>query len=253
MSSFCLGGEDKELLECACILHRACGPTNADDEPYMFTCACACKVHVHAHKGVCPHIEAEDFTHPNLSPISYSFSTHFGSGAMMGIEIEVEVSDKARALDAWSDSGLTSLYIVKLEVSVPGGLEFVSAPMSLAYHVRALRQLYVWFDRLRQDGVDVKSSTRTGTHVHMQKTAVSSDNLKWLTRYICEHATEVDAFAGRPGNKFCERVCYIGLNKTTALRETPHTVEVRIFKTFEDCDSVIQRLAVLNRMICTAP
>ena len=70
---------------------------------------------------------------------------------MYGIEIEVEVDNQIAVLDRFF---LNDYYVVKLDGSVPNGLEFVSAPMSFYAHTVQLRNLYDWFDVLNAEKKD---------------------------------------------------------------------------------------------------
>lgn len=235
---------------CSCFRQTAIGPAFQFDDFYV-TCMCECIMHLKKNNHSCQlHSDQHKFIleHRNLS--TTNIPTHYGSGIMFGIEIEVEVKDQVAVLDQFF---LHDYYVVKLETSVPNGLEFVSAPMSFYYHAVQMRKLYDWFHKLNMREKTVWSSEKTGIHIHIQKSAISEENLQWLAKYLMGNQTEVDKFAGRIQNRFCVRTLFTrNALKNTAIRMTPETIEIRIFATFMDYTSVIQRLAVINRVLHTA-
>jgi len=232
---------------CACFRHFAIGPAFKHDNFYV-TCICNCSLHLKKNNHSCPmHNDQHNLIlqHKNLS--TSNITTHYGSGIMFGIEIEVEVKDQVSVLNRFF---LHDYYVVKLETSVPNGLEFVSAPMSFFYHMVQMRKLYDWFHNLNAREKTVWSSEKTAIHIHIQKSKISEDNLQWLARYLMGNQTEIDKFAGRIQNHFCVRTLFTRNElKNTAIRMTAETIELRIFATFMDYTSVIHRLAAINRIL----
>ena len=229
--------------ECSCTRHVLTGPQR-HNEQHDLTCVCNCVIH-RGNGRICP-FDPCPLQHKNLS--TTNIQTHYGAGIMYGIEIEVEVDDKVAVLD---DFHLQHYYVVKLEQSVPGGLEFVSAPMSFFFHYVQMRKLYDWFRTLNAGGKRrVWASEKTGIHFHIQKEGVSGQNLKWLANYLTGNQQNADLFAGRPQNRFCVRNGdTTNIEKTSAIRITSDTIELRIFATFMDYENVIQRLAIVNAIL----
>ena len=205
--------------------------------PYTITCKC---------KRLVRPIYEPNFTHNNLSAIN--IQTHYGLGVMYGIEIEVEVDDKVAVLDSFC---IHDYFVVKLDITVPDGLEFVSAPMSFYCHCIQMRKLYDWFDFMNSNGQKrIWASEKTGMHFHIQRNKVSEHNLRWLADFINGNTRNIDIFAGRKENKFCIRTNSItNTIKKYAIRITDDTIELRIFTTFMDYDETIQRLAIINNIV----
>ena len=227
------------------------GPANKNEQyPMILSCLCNCDIH-YSREQICPMeaMNSRKFTHNNLS--TTNIPTHYGSGIMYGIEIEVEVDNQIAVLDSFC---LQNYYVIKLEQSVPCGLEFVSAPMSFCFHIIQMRKLYDWFQALNAGGKNtVWSSEKTGIHFHIQKEKVSDRNLQWLSNYLTGNQRNIDIFAGRKENKFCARTGDItNTDKKSAIRITPETIELRIFTTFMDYANIIQRLAIVNRILHTS-
>lgn len=241
------------IMGCSCVQHTMEGPANKGEQYGIITCSCDCVVHCNPNQ-ICP--LSWDYSnasscltsvskHKNLS--TTNIQTHHGSGIMYGIEIEVETDGQIAVLDRFL---LGDYYVVKLDMSVPGGLEFVSAPMSFYTHCVQMRKLYAWFDELNAEKKTVWASNKTGIHFHIQKEKVSDYNLRWLSDFLNGNQHNADMFAGRKPNKFCARNGDItNTTKTSAIRITNDTIELRIFATFMDYESVIQRLAIINMML----
>jgi hypothetical protein len=240
------------MTDCSCVQHTMEGPANKGEQYRIITCACDCVIHCVPHI-ICPlswdYLYASSVSVPNHKNLSTkNIPTHYGSGIMYGIEIEVETEDQNAVLDRFL---LGDYYVVKLDMSVPGGLEFVSAPMSFYTHCVQMRKLYAWFDELNAGGKKtVWVSNKTGIHFHIQKEKVSSYNLRWLSDYLTGNQHNTDMFAGRKPNRFCARNGDIAnTTKTSAIRITKDTIELRIFASFMDYENVIQRLAIVNMIL----
>ena len=235
------------MTDCSCVRHTVEGPANKGEQfPLIISCLCYCNIHYIVDR-ICPMepLYVHNLKHKNLS--ATNIQTHYGSGIMYGIEIEVEVDNQLAVLDRFF---LNEYYVVKLDGSVPNGLEFVSAPMSFYTHIIQMRNLYDWFEGLNAEKKTVWASEKTGIHFHIQKLKVSDHNLRWISNFLNGNQHNIDIFAGRKANNFCARTDDItNTTKKQAIRITPDTIELRIFTTFMNYKDVIQRLAIINRIL----
>ncbi len=60
---------------------------------------------------------------------------------------------------------------------------------------------------------------------------------------------EIDLFAGRKENNYCMRNIGIKKNKTSVIRSTENTIELRIFSSFDKCSDLLNRVKVLDRLL----
>ena len=234
---------------CSCIIIP--GPTQ--NIPPYYICSCCCNIHILC-KNKCVHEKInEDFYNHKIICEKYDTSEKsyklgfFGIGLHFGIEIEFEMlcnkDEFDDFLDAFSSSHFTKYFIVSRETSLPFGIEFISAPMNYYYHSFLLVELY---DFLRTQKVIFFGSDKTGTHIHLTKQSIY---VKIMKEYLSSNEKEIDLFAGRKQNRYCKRD-FSSLNtKSNALRETPKTIEIRIFKTFENPFELLNRIKVLENIL----
>lgn len=237
---------------CKCVSIIAEGPRIDNIVPH-YLCSCDCNVHQKC-KTVCEFDNYIDFyDHPIICKKQYSTIAaadlgFFGNGLHFGIEIEFETNFDYEQfhhfLDNFANSELTKYFVVSPEISVPRGIEFISAPMNYFYHSIYLVKLY---DFINNYTGMFFSSEKTGIHMHLTK---GSFQLQNLIDYIQSNSTEIDKYAGRKENNFCLRSFTEMKTKTNALRETEKTIELRIFKTFETSRELLNRIKILERLIC---
>lgn len=177
----------------------------------------------------------------------------YGIGTYYGLEIEFEF-DNITVFDfvnLWNSNSyeLEKYFVLTYDVSLENGIEIVSTPMTFYYHSIILPKLYQW---IREINYPLRITEKTGLHIHIDKKNVSSYNLKWLINYLQNNEKEIDLLAGRKENQFCLRMFedekYL-YSKSSAMRITNNTIELRIFKTFSDSENIIQILGILERIL----
>ena len=235
---------------CKCIGYRIPGPIN-NEVPYAL-CSCDCPTHTICSSRCKLDVIAcgVNLYHPNICPKSHSTEKSsqlgfYGEGFHFGLEIEFKFPEGhtfTNMVNDFIDIGLNKYYIITLEPSVENGVEFVSAPMNYYFHTLTLPKLY---QLVKQHNLE--TNEKTGIHVHLTKTSTNISNLK---DYLLHNEKEIDIFAGRKANMFCDRKLSLegANNKQCAIRETNHTIEIRIFKTFEKVEEVLQKLRVLEKI-----
>lgn len=242
---------------CQCVSYIVQGPSFRG-EPCFIICRCNCTCNSFISYNSCnkevwsadAFISLYHTTHRMLtvphSDAALNLGFYGDNSCHYGIEIELEVSDMLVLLDLWAiNHELQKYYVITIDPTVPNGLEFVSAPMTFYYHYTYTKMLYEWFNMIK-DVVTVKSSDNTGTHFHISSNKISPFNFEWLKQYMLSN--DIDLLAGRKENTYCRRG-HDTVIKYSAIHMCKNTVEIRIFKSFEQFEELIKRLYIFEKII----
>ena len=182
-----------------------------------------------------------------------------GLGTHFGIEIEFEMNSKDKTpslsdfLFLWDNNKyeLEKYFVITYDSSLINGVEIVSKPMTFYYHSLILPKLYQWIKEIEND-LALTITNTTGMHIHIDKSGVNNENLEWIINYLQRNEKEIDLLAGRKQNQYCLRMFedekYL-YSKSSALRISDQTVELRIFSTFYDPENIIQILGIIERIL----
>jgi hypothetical protein len=183
------------------------------------------------------------------------FPPYSAETTYFGIELELICDDIDNLLAQWADADvLQRYYMVNIELTVENGLEFISAPMTLLEHGRRVPLLCHFLDRFA-----LRTGEHTGMHVHISRNARTMERAVAFIAQLQDAAQEMamDSFAGRPATHYCGR-CFDAtrleslVSKRNAVRCTPHTIEIRIFRSTSDARTIMHRLERLHAQFVAA-
>jgi hypothetical protein len=250
-------------MHCTCVPFTPYGPHQwwvvVADKTQTMTCNCNCDVHrMHSSDwycdGTCIFMNlAYKFKHV-LSPAHSDCSVKLGffpewneNSTYFGIEIELICEDIDNLLEKWETHDVRKHYVVSLEASVDSCLEFISAPMTYDEHCKHLPTLFRFFEQFKLTMVE-----NTGMHFHISRNEFTMARTLEYVDYLTDETNwaEIDVFAGRPANAHCNRQLKDKVldNKCNAVRYTPNTVEIRIFKATTDLNTARSRLDTLRKL-----
>lgn len=94
-----------------------------------------------------------------------------GQDLFMGFELETCVGDRRNESDVvdYTESEFGSYFAMEEDGSIGNGIEFITQPCTLSYHLDQLPAIADWTRYLVRHGYDSHNSGRCGFHVHLDK------------------------------------------------------------------------------------
>jgi hypothetical protein len=203
---------------------------------------------VERHADRCPERDTDGIH--NYSYVPQPFNFHGHGPRYMGVELEIdgagENAEHAREILNFSDE--EQLFYIKSDGSLTNGLEIVTHPATLAYHM----EQFPWEEitnTARALGYRSHQAGTCGLHVHVSRAALGRTHkaqeltVSRLLILIWRHWAELWKFSRRRSDNWCRqqyhetKVSRYGLDdakqqgRYTALNLTnQHTIEFRLFR-----------------------
>ena len=244
-----------------------CGRTIHLDDAYYF----AASDYPYCHNCYYGH-ESDEYIH------DYSFKPDpifYGSGSRyFGVELEIDRggqydSNAEKLIDIANAGGTRRIYI-KRDGSLNDGMEIVTHPMSLDYHINEMP----WADVMRKAvslGYRSHKTDSCGLHIHVNRTSFGDTLEKqeecisrvlffverfWqeLLKFSRRTESQLSRWAARYGIKEDPKATFDNAKKNTSGRYTcvnllnRHTIEFRIFRGTLKYNTLIATLQLVNRI-----
>ena len=200
------------------------------------------------HVDRCPYRDTDGIHNYSYVPQVFNFLGH--GPRYMGVELEIdgagENGEHAREILNFSDE--EQLFYIKSDGSLESGLEIVTHPATLAYHMDAMPWEEIT-NTARALGYRSHQAGTCGLHVHVSRAALGRTfkaqelTISRLLILIWRHWAELWKFSRRRSDNWCrqqyheDKVSRYGLDdakqqgRYTALNLTnQHTVEFRLFR-----------------------
>ena len=246
--------------DCGTTIHNDNAYYIDDDEDYPYCCNC--------YEQHCSHEHIHSYSY-KPDPIFYGDGNRY-----FGVELEIDVGGQddsnAETLSEIANAdGVKHIYI-KRDGSLSDGMEIVTHPMSLEYHLTEMPWEDVMHKAVRMGYLSHKTST-CGLHIHVNKTTFGSNHeeqdecisrvLFFVERFWQEllkfsRRTEVQMtrWAARYGIKENPKATLDNAKKNYSGRYTCvnltnyHTIEFRIFRGTLKYSTLVATLQLVNKI-----
>ena len=161
----------------------------------------------------------------------------------LGMELEVEFdsdSDRFPCLVELNDK-FHDYIIFEEESSILNGFEIITHPMNMIYHYLITPQILKICKKH-----NAKVSSRTGIHFHIDKKSIDQEKIKQYFRNK-DNKSHILSVMNREENTYC-KLSGTYTDKYSALRETEHTLEMRIFGATLDKFQIFKYIAFIETL-----
>lgn len=179
----------------------------------------------------------------------------------IGFELETYADDRCAEHDIaeYTNDEFDSYFAMERDCSIGDGIEFISQPCSISYHLGLMPEIAAWSRYLVNHGYNSHNSARCGFHIHLDKKYFGSKldcatakllylfERHWdnMLRFSRRNSEQVRSWCGRyekhdeedcgqrvvPGKKFASIIKKSYKERYRAINLCPHkTIEIRMWR-----------------------